>query len=160
MEIRFQTIQDNHENKKKEKPNEKQKEKDANKENESDKEKDKEKNNIPMTNDKINEASQNSKFNINNIFNKSHSKLFNGISRNITSVKNIYPPHLLHSGLSPNPCDTEIKSNYKNFIKNNQPTMFKHHKTKYSYDQYAIPIPTCSNKNISNTIYLSIRNDA
>ena len=104
-----------------------------------------------MTNDKNNEVDKNSKFNINNIFNKSHSKLFNGISRNITNMKNIYPPHLLHSGLSPNPSDTEIKSNYKNFIKNNQPTMFKHHKGKYSYDQYAVPIPTCSNnKNISN----------
>ena len=156
MEIRFQTIQDNHENREKEKPNEKQKDTDKEKEKENenekeeDKEKVKEKNNIPMTNDKNNEVGKNSKFNINNNFNKSHSKLFSGISRNITNMKNIYPPHLLHSGLSPNPSDTEIKSNYKNFIKNNQPTMFKHHKTKYSYDQYAVPIPTCSNKNISN----------
>ena len=107
MEIRFQTIKDSHENREREKPNEKENETD--KEKEDDKEKVNDKNKIPMTNDKNNDISKNTKFNINNIFNKSHSKLFNAISRNLTNVKNIYPPHLLHSGLSPNPSDHQIK---------------------------------------------------
>ena len=126
---RFRTIQDNKEN---------------SKENSKEKEK---KINFNMTNYKNDGGN-----NFISIFKRNNSKILNGLSRNITSnVKstgNIYPPQLLKSALSPNPNNSEIKSNYSIFVKNKQPTIFKHHRTKYSFDQKAIP--TCGNNNNSN----------
>ena len=125
INVRFQTIQDNKENNEIKVNNEKDKEKETNKKNEI-----------------------NNKTIINNIFNKNNKK-FNGISRNETNFKNeknIYPPHLLHTGLSPNPSNLELKSNYFNLIKNRQPTMFKHPRTKYSYDKCFIPFSSNNSK--------------
>ena len=107
---RFQTIQDNNDNSKEKE------------------------NKLIMTNYKNNE---NNKF-INTIFKRTDSKLLNDLTRNMKKTNNIYPPQLLKSALSPNPSNSEIKSKYYNFIKNKQPTIFKHQRAKYSFDQGAM----------------------
>ena len=98
--------------------------------------------NMMMTNYKNNEDNS-----LNTIFKRNNSKLLNGLSRNINKLnnsKNIYPPQFLKSEFSLNPNNTEIKSYYCNLIKKRPPTMYKHHITKYSFDQ--LVIPTCRNK--------------
>ena len=91
----------------------------------------------------------------NNIFKrKINSKLINGLLRNMTNEeksKNIYSPQILQNALIPNQNNSDIKSNYCNFIKNKEPTMFKHHRTKYSFDQDAIPI--CNNNSKNNEMH-------
>ena len=122
ISARFRTIQDNKDN---------SKEKEAN---------------FIRTNYKNNESK-----NFISIFKRNNSKLLNELSRNMTNMKktgNIYPPQLLKSALSPNPNNSEIKSNYSIFVKNKQPTIYKHRRNKYSYDQMAIP--TCGNNNSNN----------
>ena len=113
--FRFQTIQDN-------KGITKEKEKEYN---------------LMMTNYKNNE---NKKFNI--IFKRDYSsKLLNGFSRNlknIEKIKNIYPPQLLQIALAPTPNNLDIKPNYFNYKKKKKNSMFKHHRTKYSFDQGVI----------------------
>jgi hypothetical protein len=66
---------------------------------------------------------------------------------------NIYPPQLLKSVLSPNPNNSEIKTNYSNFVKNKQPTIFKHRRTKYSFDQMVIPTGGNNGNSNNNKIY-------
>ncbi len=137
IDVRYQTIQDNKEN---------------SKEKETD---------LIMTNCK----NIDNNIILKNIYKRSdnnNSKVLNELSKNISNinisninisnikkVKNIYPPQLLNSGNGPNPNNSEIKSNYRNFIKNKQPTMFKHTKIKYSYDEGAIP--TASNINYNKS---------
>ena len=99
---------------------------------------------LMMTNYK--ESNNESKDNkiINNLFNRSNNKLINEISRNISSnIKNIklaYPSKIMHTGLN-NPSNPNLiqnsdsKKNYVNFLKKKQPTMYKHTKVKFSYDQ-------------------------
>jgi hypothetical protein len=121
LAARFQTIQGNNNN------------------NNTSKEKEKEKE-IINTNCK----SKENNIIINNIFKRNNNnKALDESARNMSNAKiskNIYPPYLLKNGLYPNPNNSEIKTNYCHFMKNKQPTMFKHikSKTKFSYDQGAM----------------------
>ena len=79
--------------------------------------------------------------------NENNSEFLNGLSRNLTKLnnsKNIYPPQFLKSEICTNPNNSEIKSYYFNIIKNRQPTIYKHNRAQFSFDQ--VVIPTCENK--------------
>ena len=76
---------------------------------------------------------------INNLFNRNNNKLINEISRNILSnaknVNKVYPSQIITPVNSNMNQDSDTKKNYINFLKNKQPTMYKHIKNKLSYDQ-------------------------
>ena len=89
---------------------------------------------------------------INNIF-KRKNNLLNGLSRNIAKEeksKNI-PRQLLKNALIHNQNYSDIKSNYCNFIKNKEPSMFKNHRTKNSFDQEATQF--CNNNSNNNKMH-------
>ena len=98
---------------------------------------------------------------INNLFNRNNNKLINEISRNILSnVKNVNkvnPTQIMtpmNSNISNMNQDSDTKKNNVHFLKNKQPTMYKHIKNKLSYDQSPLLKTTeeltTNNNNINN----------
>ena len=112
-----------------------------------------------MTNYKENnnENENNNKI-INSIFIRSNNKLISEISRNISSniknIKKVYPSQIMKTGsVSSNRNlvqNSASKKNYLNFLKNKQPTMYKHTKAKSLCDQDPVNDVSNSNENNNN----------